>query len=94
MQGQVAYENRYHNYGTLQELVDDQLIDGSLGSGSKSGYQFLMQIATQGRFEIVAIPQEAGVSGEKGFYGDETGVIRSSTDGSMPGPTSPPVTGS
>lgn len=92
-QGQVAYKNRYNGYATLPELVGEELIDGSLGSGSKAGYQFSMQNLSDDHFEIIAFPLDLGTSGQKGFYADETGVIRYTIDGALPSSSSSPVAG-
>ena len=88
---QVTYENRYKTYGTLEELVGEDLLDESLGSGTKAGYQFWIQNVTKHSFEVYAIPTKTGTSGQRGFFADETAAIRYSTDGSPPGPSSPAV---
>ena len=77
-------------------------IDEVLGGGTKSGYQFL--ITTTGvtdtdevMWEAGAIPLNYGVSGNRSFYIDESGVLRGSDDGGAAFPTravaSPPAGG-
>jgi hypothetical protein len=70
------------------------LIDSVLGSGTKSGYQFVLAAGsstTTPNFTYVdnADPVNAGTSGQRHFYSDQTGVIRvnqSATAGTGDGP--------
>ena len=71
------------------------IIDSVLGGADpsfKSGYKFTYTpIAAAGsntRYTIVAVPIAVGISGNRGFYSDQTGVIRYSVDGTAPTPTS------
>ena len=71
------------------------IIDSVLGGADpsfKSGYTFnYTPIAAAGsntRYTIVAVPIAVGISGNRGFFGDETGVIRYSLDGTAPTATS------
>lgn len=87
---------------TLQELNTGALcasgkniIDDVLGASDpsfKSGYQFTYTAVPNGgtntTFQIVGLPIAVGISGNRGFYSDQTGVIRYSLDGTAPTPSS------
>jgi len=71
------------------------IIDSVLGGADpsfKSGYTFIYApIAAAGsntRYTVVAVPVAVGISGTRGFYSDQTGVIRYSLDGTAPTATS------
>jgi type IV pilus assembly protein PilA len=70
-----------------------EIIDSALSSGQKSGYSFVYTAtALNGlntNYTIVATPNQVGTTGQRGFYSDETGVIRYSPDGSAPTNASP-----
>ncbi len=63
------------------------LIDSVLASGTKSGYSFAWSSGTTDsnnnylNYSIKAQPISPGVSGQRYFYTDQTGVIRASTGG-------------
>ncbi len=81
------------NFGSLAELSSENFADEVLGSGQKDGYDF--SVATNGSigFSVIAIPTVPGTTGERAFYGNETGVIRYTVDGTVPDSTSPPLGG-
>ena len=61
------------------------LIDNVLGGGTKSGYTFTLSGGTtvpNYTFSDVAQPVQTGQSGQRGFYSDQTGVIRYNASGS------------
>jgi type IV pilus assembly protein PilA len=71
------------------------IIDSVLGGADpsfKSGYKFIyVPIAAGGsntQYTIVALPMAAGITGNRGFYSDQIGVIRYTLDGTAPTPTS------
>ena len=76
-------------FASLQELVSTNFIDESVGSGQKNGYDFSVGVTGSTGFTVVATPTAAGDTGSRGFYGDQTGVIRYTLDGSVPDSTSP-----
>lgn len=86
---QAMYHARYRTYADLGPLVANKFLDDSVGSGQKSGYAYSVSLYNVNAFQVVAVPLETGVSGEKGFYIDETGVIRYTEDGSAPTAASP-----
>ena len=66
------------------------IIDNVLSTGTKSGYTFTY---TQGAaaangvvstYTNVAVPLTVGVTGQRGFYSDQSGVIRYSLSGAAP----------
>ena len=64
------------------------IIDDVLSTGQKSGYSFVYTaVATNGintGYTIAATPNSVGTTGQRGFYSDESGVIRYTLDGSAP----------
>jgi type IV pilus assembly protein PilA len=96
--GQVTYAASCPGVGfsaTLSELNTGAIcaggtgiIDNVLSTGVKSGYTFTYTPnATNGlntTYTTVAVPQTVGTTGQRGFYSDQTGVIRYTLDGSAP----------
>jgi len=78
------------NKGTLclsgKDVIDDVL--GASDPALKSGYKFTYSSnASNGintTFTIVAVPISVGLTGQRGFFSDQTGVIRYSLDGTAP----------
>ena len=70
------------NYGTIAELLKENLIDYVLAEGHRFGYLFRVRQektsseSPQASFEIVAVPRTYGRTGRRSFFVDETGVIR------------------
>ena len=65
------------------------IIDNVLSTGNKSGYTFAYALATNGApvnttYTTTAVPLKVGVTGQRGFFSDQTGVIRYTLDGSAP----------
>jgi len=92
MTAEVTYTTQY-NIGFAAALADlagtgavtstsAQLIDSSLGAGTKTGYSFVYVPTYQDAaghyngFTVNANPQIPGSSGRRYFYIDQTGVIR------------------
>ena len=80
-------------FGSMASLTSAGLIDGVVGSGTKAHYIFTVTPSGSLNFTIVAIPEAPGTTGIRGFFGDATGVIRYTTDGSAPNASSPPLSG-
>ncbi len=76
-------------FGSLASLQSTNFIDNVLGSGAKDGYGFTVTTSGAVSFTVVAVPQTIGTTGERGFYSDQTGVIRYTTNGSAPNSNSP-----
>ena len=74
------------------------IIDSVLGGSDpsfKSGYKFTYVPAAIGglntTFTITGLPIALGVTGNRGFFADQTGVIRYTVNGSAPTPVSSPL---
>jgi type IV pilus assembly protein PilA len=82
----VAFSTTYGNYphilgdlgpSTSPTSTAADLIDSALVTGSKSGYSFTYTAATPWQqYSIVANPTTPGVTGQRYFYTDQSGVIR------------------
>jgi len=82
----VAYNTTYGNYpgglpslgpSTTPSSTAADLIDSALASGTKSGYQFTYSAAAPyQQYSITAGPITGGVTGQRYFYTDQSGVIR------------------
>ena len=91
----LAFPSGMGRYGTLRDLASmaPPLVDSVLASGFKQGYQF---IATPGgvdgfpTYAANADPIMMNNSGGRGFYVDETAVIRFMVGGSA-GSIDPPL---
>ncbi len=81
------------NFGSLAELSTENFADEVLGSGQKDGYDFSVAANESIGFSVIATPTVPGTTGERSFYGDETGVIRYTAGGTVPDSTSPPLGG-
>lgn len=72
-------------FGTLEQLIERELVGPELGRPSHHGYKFTVTV-TDGDFgeapgfEAVAVPETYGSSGIRSFYVDETGVIRAANN--------------
>ena len=62
----------------LTDLSDQSLIDASLGSGTKGGYDFTLS-GTANTFTVTATPTTPGTTGNRYFFADDSGVIRANT---------------
>jgi type IV pilus assembly protein PilA len=90
-----AYPTNLSNLGpaaTASSTTAD-LIDSVLASGTKSGYTIAYSgTATSGiisSYVITAVPITQGVSGQRGFYTDQSGVIRADTSGTATASSTP-----
>ena len=97
----VAYSTSYGIYPTaLTNLgpaasptsTTADLLDSVLSGGIKSGYSISLA-GTSGSYTVTATPVTPGVTGQRGFFSDQSGVIRQTTDGSTPSATSTPIGG-
>ena len=64
----------------LSDLSTQSLIDDSLGSGAKGGYDFVLTGAAN-TFTVTAEPTTPGTTGNRYFFSDDSGVIRATTGG-------------
>ncbi|MBI4601116.1 MAG: prepilin-type N-terminal cleavage/methylation domain-containing protein [Planctomycetes bacterium] len=83
------YRTRFQSYSTsLANLSTTGYIDSVLGSGTKSGYGFTYSGGTN-TFTCAAAPSTAGTTGDRGFFTDQTGVIRFSASGTATSASAP-----
>ncbi|MCA8960005.1 MAG: prepilin-type N-terminal cleavage/methylation domain-containing protein [Planctomycetes bacterium] len=83
------YRTRFGSYATtLADMQTAGYIDNVLGSGSKSGYDFTFTGGAT-TWSCTADPSIAGRTGERGFFADESGVIRFVTSGTASATSSP-----
>jgi type IV pilus assembly protein PilA len=85
----------------LAELIDPTLAGAVSAATAKSGYFFTYTGATATpavgactgfqTYTIVGVPSTVGQTGQRGFFSDQSGVIRFTTDGSAPTLASPPL---
>jgi type IV pilus assembly protein PilA len=71
----------------ISSVAKARLIDDGLASGTKYGYQFVLQNCVrpekgEGSYQVVAYPVSRDQTGVKTFCSDETGVVRFDTNGS------------
>ena len=101
----VAYSTSYGQYpGDLASLgpmasgsnptsATADLIDSVLAAGTKSGYVITYAGGTSsgviGSYTITAAPVTQGVSGQRGFFTDQSGVIRADPAGSATASSTP-----
>jgi len=78
---EATYQSTTGNgdYGTLEELRKQGLIDQVLGEGHRYGYLFRIRrekrsSESQPSLEITAVPRGYGRTGRRSFYVNETGV--------------------
>jgi type IV pilus assembly protein PilA len=68
-------------------------IDSSLGSGTKSGYNFVYtqdsSMTPSLHYSVTANPVSLGISGQRGFYSSDSNVTRFSTTGAASSSDSP-----
>jgi prepilin-type N-terminal cleavage/methylation domain-containing protein len=70
------------------------LLDSVLTLGTKSGYVFTWSsdgLNPSVNYSVVGVPVVPGSSGQRGFFSDQSGVIRYTTDGTAPTLASPPL---
>ena len=98
--GEVTYAAGCPNIGysaTLQELntgatcaAGTNIIDNVLATGAKSGYTFAYAAGAPdasgvvSTYTLTAVPTTVGTTGQRGFFSDQTGVIRYSLSGAAP----------
>jgi hypothetical protein len=68
------------DFGTIEELGKQKLIDYVLAEGHRYGYLFRVRLEkrsseSQASLEITAVPRSYGRTGRRSFYIDEMGVI-------------------
>jgi hypothetical protein len=79
-EGQVKHIAQSDRYGSLVELltagmIDEETYQAAFRLAAKTGYYFNLELK-DGKWACTAIPVKPGVSANKSFYIDETGIIR------------------
>ena len=97
--GEVTYAAGCPNVGYSSSLTELNkgvkcaaglnIIDAVLAGGSKSGYTFAYTGTPDATtlintYTLTAVPGVVGTTGQRGFFSDQTGVIRYTLDGSAP----------
>jgi type IV pilus assembly protein PilA len=83
--------------GFVATIATACLIDPVLSAGNKSGYTFTATGAIVGggairnTFITTAVPQGIGTTGQRGFFSNESGVIRYTLNGAAPTVASSPL---
>jgi len=74
---QQRFEQRESRYATLAELADGDVLDPSLGEGSKQGYRYAIETESEPDAQWAAFcwPAQWGVSGDEVFLVSQTGRI-------------------
>jgi len=71
------------------------IIDNVTASGNRSGYQMTYTptgvAGVNTAYTLVSIPHTVGTTGQRGFFTDNSGVIRYSLNGSSPTAASSPI---
>ena len=78
--------------GTSPTSTTADLIDSVLAGGIKSGYNITYTPGATtpiGSYTITAAPVTQGVSGQRGFFTDQSGVIRADPAGSATASSTP-----
>jgi hypothetical protein len=78
-------------YSTLGGLRAWDLVDDALASGTKQGYRFAIVAPDKSTWSATAVPLEPGETGDRTFFIDESGVVRSEGAPAEAGPKSAPV---
>ena len=67
-------------FGTLEQLIENELVDPRVGSNVLYGYRFNVELTTgldnEAGFEVSSVPDNYPNSGRRSFFVNETGVIR------------------
>ncbi|PYU27252.1 MAG: pili assembly chaperone [Acidobacteria bacterium] len=81
--------------GNPAHSASADLIDSALVSGTKSGYAFTYTPGATGvrgnvlSYSITANPTSPGITGRRGFFTDQSGVIRANTTGAADAGSTP-----
>src|SRR4030095_13364949 len=74
---EATYQSMHGNFGDLDALAAEHLIDSGVTLGPRYGYRFAAtERRNPARYEVTAVPESYGSSGTRSFFLDETGVIR------------------
>lgn len=84
------YKTRFGRFaGSLANLSASGMIDQTLGAGQKAGFNFTY-FGTTTSWTTMAAPTTSGVTGNRSFFVDQTGVLRFAATGTATS-ASPPL---
>ncbi|HKA18714.1 MAG TPA: hypothetical protein VKN18_10510 [Blastocatellia bacterium] len=75
-------------YGTLDQLIQKRYA-GDPSRGKLTGYKFDVQVKAGG-FQVTAVPEKYGVTGNRSFYLDESNVMHAADKKGAPATQSDP----
>lgn len=74
---QTQYRIRFGTYAVLADLAASGYLDPSLSTGAKRGYTFAEPAPpSDGTWSMAASPSTQGITGDRHFHVDESGVLR------------------
>lgn len=72
-------------YGSLDVLSQGSLLDSVVGSATKDGYTFSISLGpADSTYNVNARPTNYDSTGQRSFFGDESGMIRYTTANAAP----------
>jgi len=89
----AAAEARYQvesggSYGTLNQLIEKRYVNDP-SQGKLTGYRFEVQVRP-GSFQVTAVPEKFGITGNRSFYVDEANVLHAADKKGAPATVSDP----
>jgi type IV pilus assembly protein PilA len=86
----IGYPDALAKLGPAATATSDtaDLVDSVLSGGVKSGYSFTWSGGGD-TYSITAVPTTQGTTGQRGFYTDQSGVIRADSAGSADSNSTP-----
>ena|SRR5688572_12837221 len=73
---QSQYRTRYGSYAAIDDLTATGTIDTSFSDGQRNGFSFTVLASSQDAWSVLASPLELGITGDRSFFVDESGVLR------------------
>ena len=75
-------------YATLDQLIQKRYVNEP-SNGKLTGYRFDVQVRPGG-FQVTAVPEKFGVTGQRSFYVDESNVLHAADKKGAPATASDP----
>ena len=74
---QIQYRTRFGSYAQVNDLMTTGYVDNSFSDAEKAGYQFTSGSAADPvAWDLSAQPINPGVTGDRWFFVDHSGVVR------------------
>jgi hypothetical protein len=85
---QKEHNRKFGNYGSIQDLVDKELLDSRFADGREAGYRFVLTVKNE-HYQLMVLPESKSNSSntnneELSLYVDDSGIIRASVDPQIP----------